>query len=421
MQYKAEWLQAGRLSGLSSFGNGSNFLAVGRNVVDGIRSLRGIALQLLRFMLMEIFDRWQELCSYENLKLAFSKARKRKTLKPYVIEFEKNLKQNLLDLQADLLLHSYSPKKLETFVIRDPKTRKISKSDFRDRVVHHALCNIIEPIFEKTFIHDSFANQTGKGSLKALERFDYFKRKVSKNNTRNYHILKADIKHYFDEVNHNILLDIIKRKVKDKKVIWLIKKILDNYTSQSGGGVQKKGMPLGNLTSQFFANIYLNELDQFVKHELKAKYYIRYVDDFVILSENKGQLQKYKEKIDYFLKEKLDLQLHPNKSKIIEHKRGVNFLGFRVFYHHRLLRKTNVKKMRRKLDNYQILYDSKQANYDLIYEFLQGWTAYAKNADTYNLRSKLGLKIENYFPREISTIEINRALKECNTDKYLYM
>ncbi len=219
MQYKAEWLQAGRLSGLSSFGNGSNFLAVGRNVVDGIRSLRGIALQLLRFMLMEIFDRWQELCSYENLKLAFSKARKRKTLKPYVIEFEKNLKQNLLDLQADLLLHSYSPKKLETFVIRDPKTRKISKSDFRDRVVHHALVNVIEPIFDKSFIYDSYANRLNKGTLKAVERFDYFKRKVSRNNTRKCFILKADIKHYFESINHDILISMVKNKINDLKIL----------------------------------------------------------------------------------------------------------------------------------------------------------------------------------------------------------
>ena len=145
---------------------------------------------------------WQDLCSYENLLLVFKKARKHKTLKPYVIKFTKNLKENLLELQVELFLHSYRPKPLQTFILRDPKTRKISKSDFRDRIVHHAICNIIEPIFDKSFIYDSYANRKGKGALKALERFDYFKRKVTKNNKKVAYVLKADIKHYFETVDH---------------------------------------------------------------------------------------------------------------------------------------------------------------------------------------------------------------------------
>ena len=179
-------------------------------------------------------DLWQELCSYENLILAFKKARKHKTKKDYVIEFENNLESNILLLRSELLLHSYVPKPLKTFIVRDPKTRKISKSHFRDRVVHHALCNIIEPIFEKSFIYDSFANRKGKGPLKALQRFDYFKRQVSKNNTRNCFVLKCDIKHYFQNVNHAILLNIIGRKIKDRKIIWLVNIILQNH--KIGGG-----------------------------------------------------------------------------------------------------------------------------------------------------------------------------------------
>ena len=168
---------------------------------------------------------WIELCSYENLYSAFKKARRHKTLKPYVIEFEKNLEDNLLQLRTELLLHSYNPKPLKDFIVRDPKTRKISKSDFRDRVVHHALCNIIEPIFEKSFIYDSYANRKRKGTLKALQRFDYFKKKVSKNNTINCFVLKCDIKHYFETVSHEKLLEIIRRKIKDGKIIWLIRTI----------------------------------------------------------------------------------------------------------------------------------------------------------------------------------------------------
>ena len=179
-------------------------------------------------------DLFNKLCSFENLELAFRKARKRKTLKNYVIEFEKNLMQNLLELKNELLFHTYKPKPLKTFIVRDPKTRKISKTHFRDRVIHHALCSIIEPIFEKSFIYDSYANRINKGGLKAIGRFDFFKRKVSKNNIRNCFILKADIKKYFETVSHKILLKIIRGKINDERIIWLIKTILQNR--KIGGG-----------------------------------------------------------------------------------------------------------------------------------------------------------------------------------------
>jgi len=244
-------------------------------------------------------DLYGALCSYDNLFLAYKKAKKHKTTKSYVINFEKNLKENLLLLRSELLLHCYSPRPLVNFTIHDPKTRKISKSDFRDRVVHHALCNIIEPIFEKSFIYDSYANRIGKGTLKALQRFDFFKRKASKNNTEKCYILKADIQKYFENVDHEILLSIIKKRVSDKRIIWLIRKILANSSSQG------RGMPLGNLTSQFFANVYLNYFDWFVKNKLKAKYYIRYVDDFVIFERDKRQLEFCKDEINMFLKNEL--------------------------------------------------------------------------------------------------------------------
>lgn len=187
------------------------------------------------------------LCSFKNLVLAYQKARKGKTRKDYVLEFAQNLKENLLQLRMELLFHSYRPKPLQTFILRDPKTRKISKSHFRDRVVHHALCNVIAHLFEKEFIYDSFANRLGKGTLKAIQRFEYFQRKVSRNYTKTAFVLKADIKKYFDNVNHAILLQIIKRKITDAKVLWLIKTILANHKTEKEG----KGMPLGNLTSQF--------------------------------------------------------------------------------------------------------------------------------------------------------------------------
>jgi len=267
---------------------------------------------------------YEKISAFDNLLFAFKKAKKGKTKRRYVKRFQRNLKENLLKLQEELINQTYQPCKLKTFILQDPKTRKISKSAFRDRVVHHALCNIIVPIFEKSFIYDSHANQIGKGTLKAIERFDKFKRKVSKNNSRKCYVLKADIKHYFQEVDHEKLLDIIKRRITGEKIIWLIEQILNNYKSE-------KGMPLGNLTSQFFANVYLNELAQFVKHKLRAKCYIRYVDDFVILHNSKEQLNIWKSEINRFLKEKLELELHPNKSQILKLKKGIKFLGFRIF------------------------------------------------------------------------------------------
>lgn len=196
-----------------------------------------------------------EICSLGNLIIAWREARKGKTRKYDVIEFEKNIERNLLELHYELFEKRYIPKKLETFVLRDPKTRIISKSDFRDRIVHHAIVNVIESIFENRFIYDSCANQKGKGTLFALKRFDLFSRRISKNFSSCGFCLKADVRHYFQEIDLNILVKIIEKRVKDNDVIWLIRQVLENGGKRDGGAGWK-GMPLGNLTSQFFANVY---------------------------------------------------------------------------------------------------------------------------------------------------------------------
>jgi len=343
---------------------------------------------------IQMGELYAELCSYENLELAFKKARKGKTLRDYVIKFEENLEENLNALRIELITKTYNPKPLETFVLRDPKTRTISKADFRDRVIHHAVCNIIEPMFDKTFIYDSYANRKGKGTLNAVKRFDFFKRKTSKNNTRKCFVLKADIKHYFETVEHEILLSLIKRKVKDDEIISLIRIILENHNSKA----RDRGMPLGNLTSQFFANLYLNELDQFVKHKLRAKYYIRYVDDFLILHSSKQILEEFKNIINSFLKEKLNLKLHPDKSRILELSRGVGFLGFRIFYHHKLVRKKNVRKFEDKFRKYKKLYKRELIDREKVVEAFDGWLTFASNADTYKYRKHLVREFNKNFP-----------------------
>jgi len=336
--------------------------------------------------------------SKKNLVLAWKKARKGKTQKNYVVEFEKSLPFHFNSLNEELNQLTYSPKPLKLRILRDPKTRKISISDFRDRIIHHALCNIIEPIFDKTFIYDNCASRVGKGGLFALKRFEIFRRKITCNFTSNGFCLKADIKHYFEEINHEILLEIIKRKIKCEKTIWLIKQIMQNKVVEEREREREthdslltiKGMPLGNLTSQFFANVYLNELDQFVKHKLKVKYYIRYVDDFVILHSSKEQLELWKREIELFLKEKLRLEFHPDKTRILNLSHGIDFVGFRNFYNYKLLRKRNVKIMNRKIDNY----NNEKISLKKLFESFEGWNAYAKWGNSYKIKKKLIQKIK---------------------------
>lgn len=370
-------------------------------------------LSQLGFIMKTYNKLYEEIISFENLILAWQKARKGKTKKDYVIKFEEFLFHNLMALHYELKYKSYKPKELVSFVLRDPKTRVISKSDFRDRVVHHAVCNVLEPIFDKTFINDSCANRIGKGNLYGLNRLEKFVKKVSKNGLTaknifqdtNYvvgYCLKADIKHYFQTVDHEILLNIIKRKITDDKTIWLINLILSNNSSSIWGGANApRGMPLGNLTSQFFANIYLNELDYFVKHVLKTKYYLRYVDDFVILHNSKEKLEIWKEKIDRFLKAKLKLELHPQKSRIIPLSRGIDFVGFRNFYYYKLVRKRNIRKMQKRLNSLK----TGEIPYWKLMESYQGWQAYAKWANSFNLRKEILKEIQG----------IKKTLKDKNT------
>ena len=334
---------------------------------------------------------YEKIYDYKNLLLAYKRARKHKTRKPDVIGFHKNYLLNIWHLSNELKSQTYTPRPLKKFIIKDPKTRVIHSSNFRDRIIHHDLMMFIESIFDKNFIYDSCANRVGKGNLFALKRFDEFKRMVSKNNIRECFVLKADIKHYFEEVNHEVLLNLVTEKIKDEKVIWLIKEILDNSTFGGETSFYKKGMPLGNLTSQFFANVYLNELDQFVKHILNVEYYIRYVDDFVILHESKDQLEIWRSKIEEFLKDKLKLELHPQKSRVIPLSRGVDFVGFRNFYHYRLLRKRNIQNIRRKIE----LFKQGLITKEKFLESFQGWNAYAKWANSYKLVGRFNGLLNN--------------------------
>ena len=353
---------------------------------------------------------YNQIADLKNLTKAYLKARKGKRKKKYVQDFEKNLVDNLRMLHQQLTNETYAPESLKTFIIRDPKTRKISKSAFRDRIIHHAISNVIEPFFDKTFIHDSYANRKRKGALNAIKRFNKFKQKVSKNGTKPCYVLKADIQKYFDTVDRKILIKILNEKI-DKKTSNLINKILNNHSGE-------KGMPLGNLTSQFFANVYLNELDQFVKHKLKAKFYIRYVDDFVILHPQRETLDNYKAEIIKFLKHSLNINLHPQKSRVILLKQGIPFLGFRIFTNHILLQKKNINKFYKKYADMKNEYDTSSVGREKILDKMQGWLAYCKQANTFKYRSRLVQNIAEDFPinteKNIVSVKKHENLSELN-------
>lgn len=232
---------------------------------------------------------WPEIITFENLLLAARQAQKGKRFRDNVLAFNYNLERELAQLQHELTSKTYQPGTYRTFRVMEPKPRMISAAPYRDRVVHHALCNIIVPPFERTFISTSYANRVGFGTHRALKRFTHLAR------THRY-ILQCDLKKYFPSIDHEILKRLIRRKLKCEDTLWLIDKIIDNSNEQEivldhfpGDDLitplnRRRGLPIGNLTSQFFANIYLNGFDHFVEEHLKIRQYVRYVDDFALFS-----------------------------------------------------------------------------------------------------------------------------------------
>lgn len=288
--------------------------------------------------------KFEEIIGLDNLLSAWQEFIKGKRKRKDVQEFSLNLMDNILSLHQDLASYLYRHGPYQAFNINDPKPRNIHKASVRDRLLHHAIYRILYPFFDKTFISDSFSCRLNKGTHRALNRFRHFHRKVSKNNTKTCWVLKCDIKRFFDNINHDILFRILNKYIPDKDVIWLLDGIVSSFHK-----IPNKGLPLGNLTSQLFVNIYMNEFDQFVKHKLKVRYYIRYADDFVVLSRGKGWLMEVQLKIRGFLSEELQLELHPEKIFIKTISSGVDFLGWVHFADHRILRTVTKKRMFRKL------------------------------------------------------------------------
>jgi retron-type reverse transcriptase len=284
---------------------------------------------------------YEDLISIDNLLLAWQEFVRGKRNKKDVQIFSFHLMDNILELHNDLKNNTYKHGGYECFKINDSKPRTIHKASVRDRLLHHAVYRILYPFFNKTFIPDSFSCRNNKGTHKAINRFREFVCIVSKNNTKICWILKCDIKKFFASIDQNILIEILQKYIIDKNIANLLKEIIFSF--------KPNGLPLGNLTSQIFANIYMNEFDQFVKHKLKAKYYIRYADDFVIMSEDKSDLENILFEVKQFLENKLKLTLHPDKIFIKTLASGVDFLGWINFPDHRILRDKTKKRMLRRI------------------------------------------------------------------------
>ncbi|MBI3273547.1 MAG: hypothetical protein HYZ69_00210 [Candidatus Colwellbacteria bacterium] len=287
---------------------------------------------------------YNDIISIDNLLKAWKEFIMGKKKRKDAQEFKRDLMANIIQLHNDLAAMSYRHCGYEAFNISDPKPRNIHKAYIRDRVLHRALYRILYPFFDRTFISDSYSCRYDKATYKAMDKFRKFFYKISENNKKTVWVLKCDIRKFFASVNHGILKEILKRYIPDDKILSLLWIIIDSFSIQA-----RTGLPLGNLTSQLFVNIYMNEFDQFIKHKLKTKYYVRYADDFVIMSQDKSWLEELLPKIGDFLSETLKLNIHPDKVFIKTLASGVDFLGWVHFPDHRVLRTTTKKRMFKKI------------------------------------------------------------------------
>lgn len=260
-------------------------------------------------------------------------------------EFERNLMANLFELHERLRSMTYRHGPYEAFTISDPKTRRIHKATVTDRVLHRAVYRKLYPFFDRIFIADSFSCRVGKGTHKALDRFTAFARQASSNHTRTVWVLKCDIRKFFASIDQRVLLDILDQRIEDKRIVRLLERVVQSFDS----GKPAVGLPLGNLTSQLFANVYLNELDRFVKHFLQAKQYIRYADDFAVIAHDRRYLEAILPLIEQFLRGRLCLEMHPDKVFVKTVASGVDFLGWVYFPDYRVLRTATKRRMFRAL------------------------------------------------------------------------
>jgi len=334
-----------------------------------------------------------KICTFENALVAYKKARDCKRFRPEVMEFEQHREENLLRAVEDIKNGTYTPGRYKIFKVWEPKERIIMALPFYDRVVQHMIVNLIEPIFEKRFIYHSYACRKGKGAHRASSQLTRWLYNMEVVEGKRVYVLKCDIHHYFQSVNHKILKEEVRRYIKDEQLLLIIDRIID-YNGIYPDGV---GIPVGNLTSQLFANVYLHKLDVFVKNVLHADKYMRYMDDFIFVSDDIEELRRWQAAVDTFLREELLLELNP-KTTIVCAKNGVDFVGYRHWNSTKKVRKGALRRMRHLMRDF--------ANGLVTEEFFdrsfESRIGSMKHADTYHLR-------EQY---KAEAAEIKRVMRE---------
>lgn len=339
---------------------------------------------------------FEHICSFENLWNAFHQARRAKRSTPEVALFEYQLERNLLALEQELREGSYRPAAYRHFYIYEPKKRKISAAPFRDRVVHHALCNSIMPLFEQRFLDQSYACRVGKGTHRALDHAQQL--------IRHYrYVLQMDIVQFFPSIDHQILATLIERRIADPHVLALIQHILasgagvleSEYTLQYFPGddllsplERARGLPIGNLTSQFWGNVYLHELDTFIAQELRCGAFVRYADDILLFSNDLPWLHMARTRISQKLQD-LRLVLHDRKTQISPTHTGIPFLGFRLFPAYRRIKRPAIIRFKRRMRRVFRRFAQGQIGYDRVQASIQGWVAHAAHGNTWRLRNQL--------------------------------
>ena len=335
-------------------------------------------------------DLWSRFVSFENLLAAYRKARLGKGRRPGVAEFSLHLESELLQLQRELLDGTYRPGQYRLFTIYDRKPRVIAAAPFRDRVVHHAVMKGIEPSLDRTFIADSYACRRGKGVHAAVDRYQTWAQ------TYRY-ALKMDVRHYFPSIDHDLLKEKLRRRLKDHGVLDLLDRIIDGSPTLASETcyfpgddlftplTRRVGIPIGNLTSQFFANLYLDDLDHFIKQELQIRPYLRYVDDMVVLGHEKGRLAEIRTAVrDRLAVDRL--RLHPHKAHITRVADGLNLLGYLVYPRRRRLRNDNGHRFARKLRGMARAFGAGRLKWARVVASTQSWIGHAQHADTEGLR-----------------------------------
>lgn len=353
--------------------------------------------------------------TFEKIYRAYMDCRKTKRNTINALKFEYNLKRNISLLLKELETKIYKPGRSICFVVKNPSPREIFAAGFRDRVVHHLLIREIEAIGEKNFIYDTFSCRKNKGTHLAVKRLKSFIRKTTENYKRKAFYLQLDISGFFMAINHDILYSIFKNLILKQNrpcqwkddILWLAKAIIfhkptDNYIVKSQpflfnlipkrkslfGSAENKGLPIGNYSSQFFANLYLNKLDQFIKREIGCKHYVRYVDDFILLEKNKEKLGNLENKIDKFLKSNLDLKLNLGKTKFLSVSRGIDFLGYFIKSGYVLAKQSVVKRLKNKLYNLNQKVIG-VGDFKNVLAMLNSYYGHFSHANSFNLRGSI--------------------------------